>query len=473
MSEAENDKRLSLAVMESNENLDRLHRDKLTELAPIIAILVLLMIIGLIGNVSIFVFYWRQTRRSSTTFFIVILAVTDFLVCCVVGLEITDIINTYVFENDAACKLYIFCNHTAAIASGFVLVTIAIDRHRKLCYSLKTQLTLKQAKIVSIISFTVALVASTPVFIMYETTQVNITNTYNISFPVQGSDCITNPEYDTFKEIIHYVYLGGFSILTIVLIVLYTLIGRVIYRYHKKHRHLKRDIRQAIAQDQNSTSSAGRTSENVQNVQSPVADQDKCLQSTISPKHDTKDDKDILEGATGDNISKCDNDVVYFSNSSKSATISSSVERASSSSSSNSIYTLTTDVRISDMPANQKTSGKKAVNKKYRKTVAAMKVTIMLFVITIVFIVSFVPYQVVSSLDHGEYKVKVGFELAYRSFLLNSVVNPFIFGLFNADFRRSFLAVLHAIWNKIHMDLICTKKSETDNIPETHTFDAI
>ena len=451
--------------MESDENLERLHRDKLKELAPVIAILALLMIIGLVGNVSIFIFYWRQPKRSSTTFFIMVLAVTDFFVCCVMGLEIADVINTYVFDNDVACKLYIYCNHIAAVASGFVLVIIAIDRHRKLCHPLKPQLTLKHAKIVTIVCLTVALVTSVPVVFMFGTSPVNVTYTYNTSYPIKGSDCGTIPENEKFKEIFHYVYLFGFSICTIILVVHYTLIGRVIYRYHKNHQHFKRDIRQVVAQDQNSTSSAGRTSEN---VLSSVDKLDTSVQSVNSSSQTLKRGMNASEDNTTDIDCKDDNDPGHVSN----LTTLSSQDRASSSSN-NSSDTLNRDARNSDTLTNQKTSGKKAATKKYKKTVAAMKVTIMLFIMTVVFIVSFVPYQIVSSLGHGVYKETVGFELAYRSYLMNSIFNPFIFGLFNADFRRSFSDVLRSMLRKVRTILICTAKSETANIPEINNFNNI
>ena len=150
--------------MENNKYLEWLHRDKLRELLPVIVILALLMGVGLVGNVSIFLFYWRQSRRSSRTVVIMVLAVTGFLVCCVMALEITAVVNTYVFKNDIACKLYIYLNHIAAIASGFVLVIIAIDRFRKLCHPLKTQVTLKHAKITCVVYLAVSLVVSFPVF---------------------------------------------------------------------------------------------------------------------------------------------------------------------------------------------------------------------------------------------------------------------------------------------------------------------
>ena len=158
--------------------LEKLHADKIHELIPVIIVILILMVIGIIGNVSVFIFYWRQTRRSSTTIFIMVLAATDIVVCFSMTLEIVDLASTYVFENQIACLLYVYINHISAMSSGLTLVIIAVDRYRKLAF--RKQLTLKQTKIIATVSISIAFLLSVPVFFLYGTTEITISNPYNV-----------------------------------------------------------------------------------------------------------------------------------------------------------------------------------------------------------------------------------------------------------------------------------------------------
>lgn len=448
-----------MSVMDTENILNQLHSDKLKELVPVIVIIVVLMIVGLAGNVSVFLFYWKQPKRSSTTFFILVLTVTDTLVCLAMALELTDVANTYVFKNDVACQFYMYANHIAALLSGFILVIIATDRYRKLCQPLKKQLTLIHAKIICVVCLTVSLLVSLPVFFLYGTTSVYIpVNNFNVTLVINGSDCTTKPEIKGIEKIVHYVFLGIFCLGTMILVILYSMIGRVIYRYRKNHKHFKRDLQQANAQDHISTSGAVKASDNVESNPNSVS-RTNTVGSNDLPE--TNDKMSAIEDNVEQTNVICTAGNQFESSKANKVAVSLATNpktRFSSSSSNNSCDTLSRD------------ADDKRKNRKYRKTIAAMKMTIMLFIITVIFVASFVPYQVVSVLEHEE---TVAFELALRSYLLNSVVNPFVYGLFNVEFRRKFKGVMCRVWVKCISSLLCNKTAEGSNLPEVHNFDDI
>lgn len=69
------------------------------------------------------------------------------------------------------------------------------------------------------------------------------------------------------------------------------------------------------------------------------------------------------------------------------------------------------------------------------------RVTLMMLVITIVSVISFVPYFVVNlgirrNTGTSEQELSVGVQIALRSFMLNNAVNPYIIGIFNSSFRQ-------------------------------------
>ena len=433
--------------------LDMLHHDKVNELLPVIIVISLLMAVGFVGNISALLFYWRRARRSSTTIFIIALTVTDILVCCVMVLEIIDLANTYVFENEIACKLYLYANHTTFIASGLILVIIAIDRYRKLCQPLKKQLTSKHAKLVVGIHLSLAMFMALPVFFLYGTVEIQIQNDHNITFPVNGSDCAARHENEVFQIAIHIVYLCVFTICTLILIVLYSLIGRVIYRYHKTHKNFKNDLNQVNAQDHCSTSSVGKTSEGVvANIQEQTSSSNMnkcngCITAHTEIHIALSADSNTADNAVASSTSRLDT-----------GTTGHAQVRSSSSSVSDSGTFINDSQNSSTVPKPSK--GK--ANKKYRKTVAAMKMTIMLFIIAIIFIASFVPYHIVTILRHqrkDEWET-VCMQLALRSYLLNSVVNPFVYGLFNAEFRRFFTSAASLACRKCHAYYKCRTETE-------------
>jgi hypothetical protein len=70
-----------------------------------------------------------------------------------------------------------------------------------------------------------------------------------------------------------------------------------------------------------------------------------------------------------------------------------------------------------------------------------MRITVMVAIITLVSMVSFIPYYVSMLLDSENmsgkgFGLSVGKAILRRSFMLNSAINPFVMAICNASFRR-------------------------------------
>ncbi|XP_052763585.1 probable G-protein coupled receptor 19 [Mya arenaria] len=91
-----------------------------------------------------------------------------------------------------------------------------------------------------------------------------------------------------------------------------------------------------------------------------------------------------------------------------------------------------------------------------RKTV---KFTMIMLVITVVFVISFLPYQalVLWRVSKGGYEADVlsdgglvAFQFGLRSYFLNSALNPFIYGFFNSRFRDFVYKIVCVCRRKTH-----------------------
>ena len=210
---------------------------KFVLLIPIVVYVSILMAIGLFGNVLVCVYYGCKTRSSTSSFFIVSLAVFDLMVCSItMPNEIVDLRYMFVFNNISACKIPRFINHIAANGSATVLLVIAFDRYRRMCRPLRPQLEIKHAKIAILCSIIFSLFLSWPAAIFYMPVAVQLRNNYNDSVLLNGSVCTTtrDDEYKLYLWAFNILQFVIFVIATLILCVLYSLVGRSIYRYKKR-----------------------------------------------------------------------------------------------------------------------------------------------------------------------------------------------------------------------------------------------
>ncbi|PVD31903.1 hypothetical protein C0Q70_07329 [Pomacea canaliculata] len=173
---------------------DLLHREEdeeALELLPSLVFMGLQAIAGSMGNLLVLLVYYKRFRPSSTRTYILTMSVFDFLfnVISIPG-EITDIRFTKTFNNRWLCRTFRFSNIFLTLASGFILVAVALDRRKKICLPLKHQLSPKEVKRSVFWCVSVAFVIAVPFVVLNGRHTVPTGNPY-----VNGSTCSVDDRY--------------------------------------------------------------------------------------------------------------------------------------------------------------------------------------------------------------------------------------------------------------------------------------
>ena len=222
--------------MESNTNatletVDEWNQELATELLPDTVCLAIYLIIGGIGNlVVICVYARRNSLNNEDRFFIPILAIID-LVSCIVNCSFSISVNSLPvkYDSDFACKFMWFLAMYTTGSSAFTLMLIAIQRYLKLCKPFGKQMTHKWKKVYLGIILVGMVLVALPCFAFYGSTEVKSNDS-----DIKGLRCTSVtaglPKVAlVYKALLFLLILGNL----IVLIVLYSLIGRVLYRQAK------------------------------------------------------------------------------------------------------------------------------------------------------------------------------------------------------------------------------------------------
>ncbi|XP_013389468.1 orexin receptor type 2 [Lingula anatina] len=118
------------------------------ELAVTLCMLALFMITGTAGNALVLYVYGRKKENTSTRVFIITLAVIDLLSCAiVVPFTIVVEYTRYRLLVDFLCKFYQFLVTSTIPMSAFVMAAIAIDRYICICHPTRNKITIGQVKI--------------------------------------------------------------------------------------------------------------------------------------------------------------------------------------------------------------------------------------------------------------------------------------------------------------------------------------
>ena len=380
--------------------LSELNDQKAVLLIPAIAYVAVLMIVGFIGNVLVCIFYGCKTKPNPNSVFIIILATFDLISCVItMPIEIMDLRFFYMFTNGAACKSARFLNSFATMGSASTLIAIAIDRHRRMCRPFKKQWDIKDAKIACLVAAGFSLVLSWPAAIFNGSVSVNVTDPDNSSVILEGFDCTTtkDEEYQTYLLAFNAVQFLVFIVAVCILVVLYCKIGHVLYK-HKKRRMKYASTHNTHSTHNNSMVDSTETDVSLNNSTEKDSDSAKTKHKIeFSSKHDV-----ILRPKSP----------------------------------------------MSESHDSRPTSREShAISKEHSPDIKTVKYTIIMLAITVVFVLSFLPYLILVlwRLFQTGYEVDilsdaglVAFQIGIRSYLLNSAANPLLYGFFNPKFRTFF-----------------------------------
>lgn len=179
--------------------LEAWNRSVIQSLTPSIVMIVLYCILGVIGNMTVFVVYKKRLISGNGRFFIPVLACVDFSASFVCSICV--LIRLYfnvTFFSDILCRCLFFIICWNFSISIFIVLAIAYDRYRMVCQINRRQLTEKQKWNIVRMILIIGVVINCPVLATTGNVFVNTHSENNYS--IQGSVCVFSTHlYPTFE----------------------------------------------------------------------------------------------------------------------------------------------------------------------------------------------------------------------------------------------------------------------------------
>ncbi|KAL3889958.1 hypothetical protein ACJMK2_002273 [Sinanodonta woodiana] len=472
--------------MTMKARLEEINAAEVQLFLPVIVIYVVIMTVGIIGNIFVLIIYNYKFKRSSSRIFILSLAAMD-LMACVFGIpyHILDLINPYTYTNHVACKCLSFLMTFVTLGSIFVLTVVGVDRFFKICRPLKKQVSYFGTRKACGIAILSSLLVSWPNALIYGHSSVPVKVDEN---NLNGVECFVDDDYkDTMLPIIFI----GFNCLVfistiVVLIVLYSLIYHVIYVREKNQTEICRSIPKSVLASADQTpydSSILTIADSVHNSNRDVIHQDQGIQLLIMKDVESQvvGSGEVALSETSFQGRKCES-VEYLGNisdMSKHANTTGArsvpkaglqkshplIERSATACGSTTICTpsrtLVAERRRQSAPSTQKersfvTSLRKLTSHTSTVLLAekhTRKITKMMFTITLVFIVSYLPHLCIAILDAVDTHFwddlssseLVVCDMLFRTYLINNMANPIIYGFWDVRFRKECIQLIKAI----------------------------
>ena len=440
--------------------------------APVLAFYIFIMIVGLIGNSFVLYIYKIKFKRTSARTYILCLALLDFLVCCV-GLpyHTLDLMHLLTYYHTEVCRALSYLSGAVNLGSVFVLMVVAVDRYLKICRPLKKQVVDfgdRRACAIAIIS---AIIISIPNAILYGESSVETSaNGFNLT----GIECFIDDEYAETTFAVAYLgfYILVFIICVLTLIILYAFICREIYRnqvYHSQETSSKGgcfsctsaneddvDTDSDCSGDQRDTITMSTTSESV----------------SEDDRQDVKHDVDHLDTIKEEqNIDRADN-------SKRENKVANTKEVENDGATESLLRTpetsKTRESKKVDSPVSKKLSAKVESRKQSKhRSVKPLKsnalirhttkgatekhtrkITLMMLTITAVFIISYLPFIIISladSVDAEYWKdmsegMAVFVDFMLRFYLINNMANAIIYSFWDERFRRECVIIIRKLF---------------------------
>lgn len=150
-------------------------------LMAVIGILSFFSVIGTVGNAMVLYVYVRKRNKLASTVFIITLAGTDFLTCILI-IPYTIVLEyvQYYVKYDVLCKSYMFLITSNVPFSAFIMMAIAVDRYLCICHPFSHLLNTTRAKVVisllALVAFVLGII-TTLNYGVYSITAQRVVNT--------------------------------------------------------------------------------------------------------------------------------------------------------------------------------------------------------------------------------------------------------------------------------------------------------
>ncbi|XP_063398881.1 cholecystokinin receptor-like [Mytilus trossulus] len=375
--------RFQSLIMETNftnSNAVSVWNSKLSKiLIPNIIVLSLYIFLGIIGNTTVIIVYrFRMRKKSEDRYFIPILAVSDLAgatVCGSFGIAL-NMMQTE-FTSTRLCKAWWFFAAFTQYMSVLLLLIIATQRYLKVCKPQRHQMKQFHKRLAVGLSFGVAFVSAAPITALYG----------SVDFPnsdgsIIGTRCSKLKEVNKTLTLLYGI---------VIIIMLLTSMTIMIFFYirigHKVYVHFK---------NKNNSFSSGKeqTSSNIDTEMHTITSVISCGDgpATEHKESNPEIEKYEPEGITPKTKSKVKN-----------------------------------------------STGSADINKRL-----VHKFTIMFMMITILFLISYIPKVILIVIEglnpyfwqNFSDNERPGILFIYRMYIVNNIVNPFIYAFMDLDFRK-------------------------------------
>lgn len=488
----------SRSGLSTNDMLELYNDEVLVYRLPAIIYTAIMMILGLPGNMVVFYIYFFKWRQTTSRIFILFIAALDMLNCATtLPMEIFIMRNSVKLNKPILCKVTRFSTYAMNSASAIILVGIAVDRFIHICKPHSRSFSSKTSKYVCVAAILFAIASTWPSFFLYGTRVLDLGK-------FEGYACLLQNKYDHTPYPL--MYLGVIFLITmllfVVLVIFYCLIGAKIYRHRKskqkKCNHLTNineeeeeepsvdmdsgshyklankpgDEQEATIENANTieqihsdtSTPVKRLENNALKEEITSSDQTKILTETKSSKKLSETENGRLSDDINSNKTATKRDIdgeervrlkERESNTRPKPCISPRRKEVpnrmmSTTSTSSGTRSSCSSNRLASSVKYFIIRGASTIRKSDRNkctkcvTVRIGRSTLMLFLITLAYILSFVPFYIiviirqsnemfVQALSKSEL---MAYHLFLRSYLLSSAINPFIYSFCNAQFRE-------------------------------------
>ena len=414
------------------EGLEDLNNRYAKAFIPFVVVLAVLSFVGILGNILVLLVFCFSQQYKYTNFkiFVICLALLDLLSCItIMPAEMAKSQHYFSFPDAMPCKVKCFFNVFFNTAAAMALLTICIDRFRKVCQPLKKQIYPGLALKIVISAMAFSFLVSLPAPIMCGISTANKTNIYGTHTTVML--CTAEKRFE--KSIFRSIYKVGLTCIlfgvSITLIVMYVLIGRIVIRHWRV-----RETMGSFSIESNKSPDPSEKVEGERPTEDVFVDEDDALTEPNSPVNDPESVK---------YVPKKERKVLR-----KSSSIS--------------ISSNSTQTKFNVSLRKGSLSPFQARARRRKSSVSATGVpykTLIWLILTFIFIVTYFLYAILSFFTTKQYlmspKKLLIYTFLFRIYFVNNIINPVIYAWLDQRFRSS----CRELYHKAKSKLACSTKN--------------
>lgn len=353
--------------------------------------------IGILGNIPVLIVYFHKQDHMVSNTFIKVLAILDLLVCTLI-IPYTMVYELHMVSSDVACRLFEFLRHFAIASSNITLVAISVERYIAVCHlARKMSVDHVNRGLVSIlvISCVVAAPAMGTFAVVSSKDISDIHCSYDKFHGSSGHFC--HFTYSIMGELLVSIYQGVLALSFVVtlgtIMVLYIIVYYVLWKRSILHR--KRHARSQLVSD---VCELSCSKERV------ITDKTQYLEMENS--------KSLIEPIEGNSMSEKDSDV----------------------------YTREDSVQEYTPPPEKprhrmKHTTSVLLERENLRRAAHRKTAKMLFLCSVIYLITWLPFWL-------DIFGLTGNLLLRYTFFIGNASNPIVYGIVNAQIRKSFKRLL-------------------------------